>query len=111
MQNRQLLRHKLRIQKIDTGQIVARPSDGCDKTQSDGIFRDNKDDRDRCGCRLCGQYDGSTSTRIDDGDLPANQLRRQFLHSLDFIICPAIEDFYVVVFHITGISEALTKTS
>ena len=38
MQDRQLLRHKLRIEKIDTRQVAARPGEARDKTEPDGVF-------------------------------------------------------------------------
>jgi len=111
MQDRQLLRHQLGIEKIDTRQVTSRAGEARDKTEPDRVFRNDKDDRDRRGCRLCSQYDSSTSTRVNGGDLPTNQLRRQFLHSLEFIFSPAVEDRYVVAFHIAGFSEALTKSA
>src|SRR5262249_51561659 len=48
-------------------------------------------------------------TPNDDRHAPANQLGRQFGQSVDLILPPAVEDRYVVAFHIAGLAKTLAK--
>jgi len=75
MQKLQLLCRQFGIEKIDTGQVAARPGEARDETETDGIVADDEDDWDRCGRRFYIKYGGSASTRDYHSDLPTNQLR------------------------------------
>src|SRR5262245_53083038 len=58
MQEPQPLCRHLSIEKIDTGQVAARPGEAGDKTKPDRVIADTEDDRNCRGCsfgRQCGQ--------------------------------------------------------
>src|SRR5262249_20191543 len=110
MKERQLLRDQFGIEKIDPRQVAARPGEACDEAEPHWIVADEEEDRGCRGCRLCRQCGGGTSTHEHHGDLPANQVSHQFRHLIDFIFCPAVDDRYVVTFHVTGFCEPLTKS-
>ena len=70
-------------EKIDPGQVAARPGEAGDKTKPDRVFADDEDDRDRRGCRLGRQRRQGASGRGDHGDPPANQFGRQRRQPID----------------------------
>ena len=111
VQERQLLRHQFGIEEIDARQVALWPGETRDKTEPDGILGHNEEDRDGRGCRLCREYSAGTPAHEHHGNLPANQFGRQFGHAIDFVFCPAVGDCHIIAFHITGLSEASSKSA
>ena len=68
------------------------PVRGFDKTESDRVFVDRKDNRDSCCRCLCRQHHLDTPERGDYGDLPANQLGRQCRQPIYLIFSEAVHD-------------------
>jgi hypothetical protein len=77
VQKCQPLRSHLSREKIDAGQVSARPGEACDKTELDRVFADAKDDRDGRG-RSFG-YLGSKVAGWggDDGHAPTYKLSHE----------------------------------
>jgi hypothetical protein len=73
-----------------------------------GVLRaGDEDDGDCRGCRL-GRKRRDTSERGDRGDLPANQIGRQFRQPIDLILGEAVYDRHVLTLDIAALFEALT---
>ena len=107
----QPLCRQLATEKIDPGQVAARPGEAGDKTEPDRVFAGDEDDGDRRGCRLGRQRDGSTADRGDHGDLPANQIGRQRRQPIDLILGPAVFDRHVLALDKARFLQALAKSA
>src|SRR5262249_54119375 len=81
-----------------------------DETELDRVFGDAEDYGDRGCCQLgCQRGSGSTG-RGDHGDLPANQVGRQFRQSIGLIRGPAIYDRDILTLDIAGVFQATVKS-
>src|SRR5262249_61198876 len=100
-----LFGHQREIEKIDSRHIPLRPSQTLDETEPHRIFGDDEENGDRRGRRLRRHNCGDASTPNDDRHAPANQLGRQFGQLINPILCPAVEDCYIVAFHISSLSK------
>ena len=107
-QELQPLCRQLGTEKIDSCQVAARTGEAGDKTVPDRVIAGVEDDGDRRGCRL-GRERRDTSERGDHGDLPANQIGRQFRQPIDLILGEAVFDRHVLTLDIAALLEALTE--
>src|SRR5262245_25931827 len=87
--------------------LATRPRETLDETEPHRVFGDDEKNGNRRGRRLRSHDCGDASTPNDDRHAPANQLGRQFGQSIDLILSPAVEDRYIVAFHIAGLAKTL----
>src|SRR5262245_57686568 len=81
VQQFQLLRNQCGIEKIDAGQVAARPGQTRDKTEPDRVFGNDEEDRDRRGCRLRSKDGGNIPTNASWR--PAGEPDRLITRALD----------------------------
>ena len=107
-QNLHALCHQFAGQKIDAGQIAARPGNIRDKTERDRVFSDTEDNR-YCGCcRLGGKCPGLAD---DDhhADLMTDQIGSQFRKTIEPAFRPAIFDGDIATLDIAALRQGLAQ--
>jgi hypothetical protein len=107
----QPLCRQLIADEVDPRQIATGSGNAGDKAKPHRVFGHAKDDRDCRGCRLGRERRRGTSSRNYDGDLSANQFRRQLRQSVDLIAAPAVLNANRLALDIAGIGEALAEFS
>ena len=93
---------------IDAGQRCRPAGRDWRQDQSDRVFADAEDDRDRRGRRL-GRQRRSVAEAGDHGDLPSNQIGCQLRQPIEVTLGPAIYDRDVVALDIARLLQALVK--
>src|SRR5262249_3943982 len=71
------LRTQLSCEKIDAGQVSARPGEAGDETELDGVFADAEDDRDRRGRGFGGKRSSVAGWRSDNGDTTTHKVSHE----------------------------------
>ena len=99
------------VNKIDPGQVAARPGEAGDKPELYRVFGDDEDYGDRRGCRLARERGGGPSGRGDHGDPPANQFGRQRRQPIELTFRPTVLDRHVLAFDVAGLLEALAEST
>ena len=98
----QPLCRQLAIEKIDAGQVAARPGEARDKTKLDRVFADDENDGDRRGCRLGRQRRLIPPSATITATSPAHQFGRQRRQPIGLTLRPAVFDRDVLAFDIAG---------
>src|SRR5262249_20445013 len=108
MQKPQSLCRQLSIEKIDTGQVAARPSEARDKTKPDRVIADTEDDRNCRGCSF-GRQCGHVAYRGDHSHLSANQIGHQRRQAIVVALQPVVLDCHVLALDGAGFVESFTE--
>src|SRR5262249_1458313 len=105
----QPLCRQLALEKIDAGQVAARPGEACDKTEPDRVFVDVEDDGDRGGCGLSRHRRSGAAGRDDHGHLAAHRFGGERRQPIELSLGPAVFDRQILALNITDLLQALAK--
>jgi hypothetical protein len=110
-QKRQPLRRQLDDEKVDAGQVAARPCEARHQPVPDRVVPDIEDDGSRRGRCLGRERRGHAPGCDNHGNAAANKVGRQRRQALKLIVGPAVFDRQVFALDIAGILEALTESA
>ena len=79
-------------EKIDSGRVAARPVEAGDETNSNRIFGDVEDDRDRRGCGFGRKRSGRAAGCGDHRHTAADQVGYQRPQAIRLVIHPVVLD-------------------
>src|SRR5262245_11484562 len=110
MQKLQPLRSQFTADKVDACRVAARPWEAGDESELNRVFGEDEDNGDRRGRHL-GRQGSSVGGRDDDRNLSADQFEHQRWQSVVFALGPAVFNRNVLALDISGLLQALTKSS
>src|SRR6516165_5968756 len=110
VQKCQPLRTQLSCEKIDAGQVSARPGEAGDETELDGVFADAEDDRDRRGRSFGGKRSSVAGWRGDNGDTTTHEVSHERRKAIELALKPVVLHRYVLALDIAGFVKALSES-
>ena len=96
-------------EKIDPGQVSARPGKASDEAKLDRVFADAEDDRDRRGRSFGRKRSRVAGWRGDNGHATADEVGHERRKAIELALQPMVLHRHVLALDVAGFVEAFAE--